>query len=160
MDNQAIAEKEPNIPTEKHAGGRPPLFKTPEALQKKVNEFFAMVEEEQEEDSNRTPGIAELAYYLGFESRQSLYDYEKRSNKFSYIIKRARLFIEKEYEKRLSGEKSNPTKWIYTLNAMGYPKDKTDSRSTRVGGNVIIITTDKKPEGLNIDGQEILPDEN
>jgi hypothetical protein len=160
VDNQSIVEKEPNIPTEKHPGGRPALFKTPEALQEKVNEFFAMVEKEQEEDSNRTPGIAELAYYLGFESRQSLYDYEKRSNKFSYIIKRARLFIEKEYEKRLSGEKSNPTKWIYTLNAMGYPKDKTDSRSTRVGGNVIIITTDKKPEGLNIDGQEILPDEN
>lgn len=158
--DKALAEKESNIPTEKHPGGRPALFKTPEALQTKISEFFARVETEQESDPNRTPGVAELAYYLGFESRQSLYDYEKRGNEYSYIIKRARLYIEKEYEKKLSSEKSNPTKWIYTLNAMGYPKDKTDSRSTRIGGNVIIITTDEKPKGLSIDGQEILPDEN
>jgi hypothetical protein len=160
VNKKAIANKDSGLPAGKHPGGRPALFKTPEDLESKVNEFFTMIEKEQELDSNRTPGVAELAYYLGFESRQSLYDYEKRGNKYSYIIKRARLYIEKEYEKKLSGEKSNPTKWIYTLNAMGYPKDKTDSRSTRIGGNVIIITTDEKPKGLNIDGQEILPDEN
>ena len=85
--SKALAEKKSNTPQEKHPGGRPPLFETSEDLQTKINKFFAMVEKEQEDNSSRVPGLAELAYYLGFESRQSLYDYEKRSDKFSYAIK-------------------------------------------------------------------------
>jgi hypothetical protein len=52
-----------------------------------------------------------LAIFLGFESRQSLYDYENRP-KFSYTIKRARLFIECEYEEML---RTNPVGAIFAL---------------------------------------------
>lgn len=160
MSNKALVEKKSNNPTEKHPGGRPALFKTPEKLQDKINEYFAEVEEEQESDSNRIPGVAELAYYLGFESRQSMYDQEKRGDEFSYAVKRARLYIEKEIEKKLSGERANPTKWIYFLNARQYQRDESKSNQRRIGGNVVIITTNEKPKGLSIDGQEIFTDEN
>ena len=147
------------VPEEKHPGGRPALFKTPEDLQAKIDEYFDIVKQEKLEDPTRTPGIAELAYHLGFDSRQSLYDQEKRNDEFSYITKRARLRCCVAAEKDLAADKGNPTKHIYKLNAMNYHKDNVGSKSSRIGGNVIIITTDKKPEGLNIDGQEILPDE-
>ena len=41
--------------------------------------------------------ITGLALWLGFESRQSFYDYEKKDG-FTYTIKRARALIENEYE--------------------------------------------------------------
>lgn len=154
-----MANTEAKVPQEKHPGGRPALYKTPEEIQDKIDEYFRRIEEEQKTNSDRIPGVAELAYYLGFASRQSMYDQEKRGDEFSYAVKRARLYIEAELEKKLSGEKSNPTKWIYFLNSRQYQRDESKSNTRRIGGNVIIITTDKKPEGLNIDGQEILPDE-
>ena len=46
------------------------------------------------------PTMTGLALFLGFCSRQSMYDYEEKSQ-FSYTIKRARTFIECEYEKML-----------------------------------------------------------
>jgi len=69
-----------------------------------------------------TPTITGLAYHLGFESRQSFYDYEDKPE-FSYTIKRARLFIEKEYEKLLSGGQC--TGAIFALKNFGW-KDKTE----------------------------------
>lgn len=72
--------------------GHPPIFDTPEKLSEKVEEYF---------NSKPEPAtITGLCYYLGFESRQSFYDYEKREA-FSYTIKRARLRIESLYEERL-----------------------------------------------------------
>jgi hypothetical protein len=52
------------------------------------------------------PTITGLALHLGFASRQSFYDYEERGE-YSYIIKNARLRVEKGYELRLHG--NNPT---------------------------------------------------
>jgi len=88
---------------ERHPGGQPPMYATVEELQNKVQEYFNSVKpkvtpakEEGEEDEikyEEPVTVSGLAYFLGFESRQSLYDYEKRSE-FSYIVKRARLRIE------------------------------------------------------------------
>lgn len=68
--------------------GRPPEYETPEELEEKIQEYFAL---------NERAIISGLALFLGFESRQSFYDYEKRP-KFSYVIKRARLIIENKVE--------------------------------------------------------------
>lgn len=94
--------------------GRPLLFSTPEELQKYISAFF-------KEETGRIT-ISGLAYYLGFESRQSFYDYEKRPE-FSYTIKRARLFIENEYEKLLIS--NNTTGAIFALKNFGW-KDKSE----------------------------------
>lgn len=109
--------------------GRPALFESPEEMQSKIDEYF-------DGGCNKRKigtlgGVIEipsytisgLAYFLGFESRQSFYDYEER-DEYSYIIKRARLRIEINYEEMLSDGK--PTGSIFALKNMGW-KDKTEA---------------------------------
>lgn len=76
--------------------GRPAMFDTVEDLQQAVDRYFECIEE----DGKRKPTISGLAHYLGFESRQSIYDYGERDG-YSYIIKKAVLFIESIHEENL-----------------------------------------------------------
>jgi len=114
-------------------GGCPPAFKTPQELQEKIQQYFNEGVKKRTvllgKAPNQTsielevPTITGLSYFLGFESRQSFYDYEKR-NEFSYIVKRARLFIETEYEECL--QYGNTTGAIFALKNMGWT-DKIES---------------------------------
>lgn len=110
-------------------GGRPAMFKTQKALQKKINEYFKNCPDKKTITTKlgeviEVPifTISGLAYFLGFESRQSFYDYENKEG-FSYTIKRARLFIEKEYEKLL--QENNCAGIIFALKNLGW-SDKTE----------------------------------
>jgi len=94
--------------------GRPSEYNNPDELQKRIDAYF---------DSNEKYTICGLAYDLGFESRQSFYDYEKR-DKFSYIIKRARLRIEGYYESLL-GKPGGAGGPIFALKNMGWT-DKSE----------------------------------
>lgn len=68
--------------------GHPPIFKSPEELEIKINEYF------KECDDTGTPyTIPGLAYFLGFATRFSIIDYSKRP-RYSHTISRARLKIE------------------------------------------------------------------
>lgn len=62
--------------------------------------------------------ITGLALYLGFIDRRSFYDYEYRGV-FSHVIKKARLRVEYNYEKRLDTSK-NPAGQIFVLKNMGW----------------------------------------
>lgn len=113
----------------KNKSGRPPEFKNSAALQKKINAYFKNCPDEKiiitkkgETLKIPMPTISGLCYFLGFESRQSFYDYEKKEE-FSYTIKRARLFMQKEYEQMLQGQ--NCTGAIFALKNMGW-SDKTE----------------------------------
>lgn len=103
-------------------GGRPPKFDNADDLQKKVDEYFVWAKEQ----NNGLKTITGLALFLGFESRQSIYDYEKDGT-FSYIIKNARLRVEEGYEERLHG--AMPTGAIFALKNMGW-KDKVETGFT------------------------------
>ena len=94
--------------------GRPPIFETPEQLETAIDAYIA------DESTDRT--VTGLAIYLGFESRQSMYDYEKKPE-FSYLIKKALLIVENGYEKKVGG--TTPTGAIFVLKNMGW-KDKTE----------------------------------
>lgn len=95
-------------------GGRPPLFDDAAKLQAAIDDYF----------ENFSPlTITGLALHLGFESRQSFYDYEK-NEVFSYIIKKARLFVEKMYEEKLLT--NNCTGAIFALKNFGW-KDKIET---------------------------------
>lgn len=127
---------------DKNLGGRPPKFETAEQLQKKINEYFKncpdkknIITKTGEVVEFPTPTICGLCYFLGFESRQSFYDYEK-IEKFSYIIKRARLFVEKEYELLL--QSNNCTGAIFALKNMGWV-DKTQQELTGVNGEPLTV---------------------
>jgi len=105
--------------------GRPLLFQTEEELHSKIREYLdsVIVKEDQ-------PTITGLAYYLGFESRQSFYDYEAKEQ-FSYTIKRARLLIEANYEQALFSK--NPTGPIFALKNFGW-RDKQEIDQKHSGG--------------------------
>ena len=102
---------------------RPAVFNTAQELQERIDEYFkwwhrkkSIPVKNKQWDIIDTIDvdyitITDLCIYLWFESRQSFYDYEKNGN-FSYIIKRARLFVEREYEELL---RINPTWAIFAL---------------------------------------------
>lgn len=95
--------------------GRPRVFETEDDLHDAVEGYFEYIKgdfhyETDPDDESKdvkvtdryaeTPTLTGLALHLGFESRQSIYDYEK-NGEFSYTIKRARLRIEAFYEQAL-----------------------------------------------------------
>ncbi len=105
--------------------GRPPMFKDAEELQKKIDEYFnggcrtktIFAGKDKDPFEIPIPTISGLAYFIGFESRQSFYDYEKKPD-FAYTIKKARLYIEQEYEMQLSA--GNTVGAIFALKNMGW----------------------------------------
>ena len=105
-------------------GGRPPIYNSVEELQQKIDAYFngemrhrTIYTKEGVAIEVPTPTVTGLAIHLGFESRQSFYDYEK-VEQFSYTIKKARLFIEREYEELL--QSGNTTGAIFALKNMGW----------------------------------------
>lgn len=147
--------------------GRPALYTDPEEMEKLIDEYFrsctpiprTMPDPKDPDkiksitdkhgrplfDSN-PPTITGLALHLGFESRQSMYDYEKRDDKFSYIIKRARLQCENYAEKQLlSGEPA--AGFIFTLKNYGWRDNQSIEHTGKDGEslpvNIIIKGVEK-----------------
>lgn len=114
---------------ENNKGGRPPMFKTLELLQESIQAYINDCPDTVSTVVGETvikmkrPTITGLAYFLGFASRQSMYDYEKKDDRFSYTIKRARLWMEMQYEQMLQGKA--PTGAIFALKNLGW-KDKSE----------------------------------
>lgn len=104
------------------------IFKTPEELQKKIDEYIKTEEK---------PTLAGLAYYLGID-RKSLYNYKERPE-FFHIIKRATDYIENIYEQRLIYG-TNPTGLIFALKNMGWSDKKEIDQNTK--GNITIEWSD------------------
>jgi len=118
--------------------GRPPIFDTAESLQKAIENYFkegvkiktVVIGKAPNQYSVEieVPTISGLCYHIGFESRQSFYDYEKREG-FSYTVRRARLFIERHYEEML--QTGNTTGAIFALKNF----DWKDSQEFSHNGN-------------------------
>jgi hypothetical protein len=108
--------------------GRPPKFDNVEQLQSEIDSYFDKppTKEVITKDGLQFVSVVTitgLALHLGFESRQSLYDYES-NDKFSYTIKRARLHVENNYETQL--QYGNSTGAIFALKNMSW-SDKTQT---------------------------------
>jgi len=107
--------------------GRPPCYETAEQLQLAIDDYFKngvtrrkiIVGKKPNHELVEidVPTITGLCFHLGFASRQSFYDYEEKSE-FTYTIKRARLYIEKEYEEQL--QIGNTTGAIFALKNFGW----------------------------------------
>lgn len=97
MAKKAKASKTDVTATAKHAGGRPPMFATPEAMQTAIDAYF--VEKTRDEKPFTVCG---LALYIGFCSRQSLFEYGNKPE-FTDIIKAAKSKIEEQLEENLHG---------------------------------------------------------
>lgn len=133
----------------KRQGGNPnwkPFYGTPEEMQRKIEQYikncpdtrtmFFKLKDEVIEREMPCPTITGLAVHLGFESRQSFYDYEDKP-KFTYTIKKARAFIEREYEQLL--QMGNASGAIFALKNFGWT-DKSDIELYGKDGKDLIPT--------------------
>ena len=113
--------------------GQPPYYKSPDELETKILEYFnncpdlkavKLKDSEGAEyiDYKPCPTVTGLALFLGFCDKQSLYDYQSRSE-YSYLIKKARTMIERKHEQNL--DNGQCTGAIFALKNMGW-KDKPD----------------------------------
>lgn len=131
-------------------GGAPPIYKDVQILIDKIDEYFESFKSDGSEQFTPPlgfrPTVAGLALYLGFESRQSIYDYRDRNQEFSYIIKRALTYIEMHYEQML--ESKSVAGAIFALKNMGW-KDNLD---VTTGGDKL---TDKPQINLTINDKDI-----
>lgn len=125
-------------------GGRPPVFKNPKQLAKKVDLYFEYIEGESHTEIQKVgrksiivtvwdrypepATITGLVLYLGFNSRSSL-DYFNKQQVFLDIITRARVRVEHEYEKRLALSASQGA--MFALKNMGWK----DMKSVELGGH-------------------------
>jgi hypothetical protein len=116
--------------------GRPSKISSVEELEEKVNDYFENCPTKDVTVGDAVvgvpvPTITGLALHLGFESRQSFYDYESKPE-FAYAIKRARLMVENEYEMALQVSRS-PTGAIFALKNMGWSDKQEIAHSGDVG---------------------------
>ncbi len=108
------------------------FYQTPEELQDAINDYFQTCKEGKQREILTKKGevviitqgtpltIAGLAYHLGFQSRQSILDYDKRED-FSCVISRARLYIETDnINKGLTGEYESKTNNLNLISNYGY----------------------------------------
>lgn len=120
--------------------GRPPAFKTPEELEAKINDYFENCPDNiTHADTSVTRRYTKcgLAIHLGFASKTSMYDYEKKPE-FMYLIKKATSLVEKGYELKLHGK--HPTGAIFALKNMGW-NDKVINENFNTN-----LTTDTPPK--------------
>ena len=115
--------------------GRPPLYSEPNIMRDKILDYFDSCQSKISEDGeilefSKPITITGLCLFLGFESRQSFYDYEDKKE-FSYIVKRARLVIENGYEEGLFFK--TPTGSIFALKNMGWHDKSEHELSGNVG---------------------------
>lgn len=73
--------------------GRPPLYDDPEVMEARIAEYF-------QTDGKDRPTVSGLCYFLGFEDRHALAEYEKREE-FTATVKKARMRIENALESHL-----------------------------------------------------------
>ena len=74
-------------------------FQSDEQLREAIADYF---ESSKQKNGVYKPTLTGLVFHLGFQSLQSFYDYEK-DDRYSYTIKRSRLFVQSCYEANLYG---------------------------------------------------------
>ena len=117
--------------------GQPPRYENPQQLWDRAMEYFNSVDK---------PTITRLCLHLGFESRQSFYDYEKREG-FSYTIKRLRMMIEAEYEDLVTDKDHATAGVIFALKNLGW-SDKQEIDHTTAGDKLATpVINIVKPNG-------------
>ena len=148
--------KKAKKPTEPKRNGRPPFFTSPEELKEKVSEYFEsgcntktihvkINKDTRQQQEVKIPTVTWLALYLGFADRRSFYDYEKLP-KFTHTIKRARTFIEQEYEELL---RYNPTWAIFALKNFGWSDKQEHDIKLDANINLWEMTTDELYEFIH-----------
>lgn len=134
--------------------GRPAMFRTPEEMQTKIDEYFAtrvgqfpMRDGEGNQVYTKAgiplfeeqpPTVAGLALFLGFTDRTSFYEYKTRPA-FSDTVKRAITRIE-QYAECGVMIKDKPTGNIFWLKNHGWRAE--EQKDVNVGGSLTALNLD------------------
>lgn len=117
--------------------GRPPIYKDAEKLAEKIAEYFddGCITTRRDkmgiEHEMHIPTFTGLAHFLGYASRQSLYDQKKRGEDFSYTIESAFQFIEDQYEQNLhSGDSTTGSIFVLKCRAGWIEEEKKQEQNT------------------------------
>lgn len=92
-----------------------PRYSSVEEVIQKLDDYF----DTHGQDANNPYTITGLILHLGFTSRQSFYNYLKKTE-FKDVLERARLRVENSYERLLFSPTIKPTGAIFALKSMGW----------------------------------------
>lgn len=106
--------------------GRPKIYSDPEELHRNVLEFIETIKASQETDKPIKPTVTKFALFLGFSSKDTLYQYSKQPE-FSDSIKAGLTFIENAHEERLFESGSGGS--IFALKNMGWKDNQEITHS-------------------------------
>ena len=151
---------------EKNKGGCPPMYKTPEEMQAKIDAYFDSCYGEYVTDDEgnlmtdknghpvmtkpRPLTITGLALALGFTSRQALLNYEAKEE-FVDTIKRAKAKVEQYAEERLFDRDGvNGAKFNLSNNFSGWSEKQQIESNVNTTGTTVV-----KFEGDGIVGKAI-----
>ena len=109
---------------------RPRIIKTPKQFDELADAYFRKCG-----DDGEPILLSGLILALGLSSRESLDEYGRRQEFFD-SVKRAKLHVEMEYEKRLCG--TAPTGAIFALKNFGW-SDRQDVELTGKGGSPLQV---------------------
>jgi len=143
----------------KHAGGRPPKYKTVKELQQKIDEYFDYCDNKTKEVFSEKLGnmimpdpepytMSGLAYALDL-SRQGLVEYREK-DQFSDAIKKARDRVEKDVDRRLNDKALFTPGLIFNLKNNFNWREKTETDVTS-GGDKVVSFTYIAPDGSKSD---------
>jgi hypothetical protein len=108
--------------------GAEPLYESPEAMTEEIGNYLIY----EEKTSKGKYTLSGLALYLGFASRQSMYDYEQKSPAFAYAINRFRLFMQHYHEQRLTWAGSFQGSFVWLKNFGGYTDEVTQHQNQTI----------------------------
>jgi len=121
--------KEGNLFSIGNNGGQPPKYDDPAVMEEKIAEYLDW-EDQWKNKSAKGEGkgvytLSGVALYLGFASLQSLYDYEKKSAEFSYVLNRFRLFMKHWNEQKLYWGGTFQGSFVWLKNHGNYADEST-----------------------------------
>ena len=116
--------------------GRPPIYEDHTEMMEKIGEYLDW-EDQWKNKSAKGEGkgvytLSGVALYLGFASVQSLYDYEKKSTDFAYILNRFRLFMTHWNEQKLYWGGTFQGSFVWLKNHGNYSDDSTVNNNITV----------------------------
>lgn len=119
------------------SAGRPPYYETAEEMEAKVKEYFDHPPMKPIRVGNEiveipVPTITGLVLHLGFDSRTSFYEYEKKPE-FMHTVKKARTLIERHYEEIM--QSGNNAGAIFALKNFGW-RDRVETDLTTNGKEI------------------------
>jgi hypothetical protein len=126
-----------------NTGGQEPKYDDPQEMMKKIAEYLDYEDSLKRPDTYSKAGkgvytIEGCALWLGFASRQSMYDYEKKSKEFSYIVNRFKLFLTHWNAQKLYWAGTMPGAKFWLTNWGGYTEETTQNQN--------VVTTELKIE--------------